>query len=1125
VLFTVDLGRFKPLIVSYANDYLERTIDIGGPLSIEIGSKIRVSGESVMVASEAWTKDPELVSVERFAIAMDTWSLLTGVTLFDEIEASGIKANLAVNEDGENNWTFAGLDTEEIEDDEAATPLVIRRAKIADAEIRYSMPGGPSILLAVSQLDVNESPDQALNFEFGGAFNEATLGAKGELGSVAELIEGKNVPFQITGELGEITVAASGLIDDLYEPGRPDIEVTFEGPDAEYLTGILGIEPVTTGPFSFQASTGEAEGALAVNVDGTYGEFDLKLTAQLADLQSLDNLNLNAHAEGPSIGTIARLAGQSGVPELPFTVDTRIQMNGQALEVERFLFDLGAANLEASASLPNFPGLDGAQANLAAAGPQFGDLTRLAGLPGALTGPFEAILTMDRTASGSVLDARLESEAFQATAKGELTDDPELVGSTVSVTAGGADAALIAAAFEAEGVPSAPFAVSADLTIGEAAIGVDNGTASLADVTVGIAGSVGRNPLSEATRLQLDTKIANLAETLAKLGFEAEGLPAEALALDVALSGGEGEVLIDPLVARLGDIDAKVSARIGEPFAPQDMTADFEITGSSLSGLMPPEDMPLSDEPFRVTGRVSFAGEDTLQVDDLAAEYGPASAHLALSLSLTDPLAAGQIRLEAGAPSLTEIVPAASEYIGADAALSIVGGGRWQEDGLWLEDTTIRVGEISIDVKGELHAPPEIAGTALTLNASLPSLKILEMAAGQTLPDEPLTIKADVIAEADRFRLSTFDLKLGQSDLSGTAAFRPAAEPEDAPELSAQLSSSLLDLRPLQALLAEDSAEQEPEAEPEDGRLIPDMPVPLEPLREINGDVKLTLDRVLLTNTTLTGVLFDGQVADGALLIERFELGGEDDGELSGSLQLTPTPGGAEFSLTADGRNMIVGLPAKTEKAIQALPRYELNTRVSASGLTIREMAGTSRGYLRLVAGEGRVALGPVTAVMGDFVGEVFNSVNPFAKKEPDSLVQCLAVLVEIDDGIVVGQPAVVLQTDKLNIVGAGRVDLSSENLNAKLHTQARKGIGIGISDLVSPLTEVGGTLASPRLQLNTSGALVEGGTAVATVGISFLAKKARDRWFSDKNPCRTAIADADRDLQEGGVPLSEPTR
>ena len=134
-----------------------------------------------------------------------------------------------------------------------------------------------------------------------------------------------------------------------------------------------------------------------------------------------------------------------------------------------------------------------------------------------------------------------------------------------------------------------------------------------------------------------------------------------------------------------------------------------------------------------------------------------------------------------------------------------------------------------------------------------------------------------------------------------------------------------------------------------------------------------------------------------------------------------------------------------------------------------------------------------------------------------------MAALVEINEGVLVGKPTAVLQTDKLNIIGTARIDFATEQLNARFNSQARRGIGIGLSDLVSPLTEVGGTLASPRLQLNTTGTLVEGGAAVATVGVSFLAKKARDRLFSNRQPCRTAIAEADNDLEAGGVPLSQP--
>ena len=46
--------------------------------------------------------------------------------------------------------------------------------------------------------------------------------------------------------------AGRRLIDDLTEPRRPTLEWKLDGPAAEYLTDILGLDPVTTGPMHFE---------------------------------------------------------------------------------------------------------------------------------------------------------------------------------------------------------------------------------------------------------------------------------------------------------------------------------------------------------------------------------------------------------------------------------------------------------------------------------------------------------------------------------------------------------------------------------------------------------------------------------------------------------------------------------------------------------------------------------------------------------------------------------------------------------------------------------------------------------------------------------------------------------
>jgi len=93
-------------------------------------------------------------------------------------------------------------------------------------------------------------------------------------------------------------------------------------------------------------------------------------------------------------------------------------------------------------------------------------------------------------------------------------------------------------------------------------------------------------------------------------------------------------------------------------------------------------------------------------------------------------------------------------------------------------------------------------------------------------------------------------------------------------------------------------------------------------------------------------------------------------------------------------------------------------------------------------------------------------------------------------------------------------VDLKTERINADFNTVPQKGLGISLSNIVTPYVGVSGTLASPSLGFNPSGTLIEGGAAVATGGLSILAKSFADRFLSSRDPCGKAISDADEQFR-----------
>ena len=59
------------------------------------------------------------------------------------------------------------------------------------------------------------------------------------------------------------------------------------------------------------------------------------------------------------------------------------------------------------------------------------------------------------------------------------------------------------------------------------------------------------------------------------------------------------------------------------------------------------------------------------------------------------------------------------------------------------------------------------------------------------------------------------------------------------------------------------------------------------------------------------------------------------------------------------------------------------------------------------------------------------------------------------------------------------------------------------------------GTLAAPRLAVDAKGTLITGGAAVATGGLSLLARATWDRLVRSKTPCETAAKQGMEALQD----------
>ena len=123
-----------------------------------------------------------------------------------------------------------------------------------------------------------------------------------------------------------------------------------------------------------------------------------------------------------------------------------------------------------------------------------------------------------------------------------------------------------------------------------------------------------------------------------------------------------------------------------------------------------------------------------------------------------------------------------------------------------------------------------------------------------------------------------------------------------------------------------------------------------------------------------------------------------------------------------------------------------------------------------------------------------------------------------VTDGKVEGAPSMFMSTSKIRVVAQGEVNLKNEKIRLSARTTPRRVVSFSAAELVIPYIQVVGTLASPRLAVDEAGVLITGGAAVATGGLSLLARGLWDRLSKSGDACKQMSQQALKQL-DGRLP------
>ncbi|PWS35061.1 hypothetical protein DFH01_22325 [Falsiroseomonas bella] len=677
------------------------------------------------------------------------------------------------------------------------------------------------------------------------------------------------------------------------------------------------------------------------------------------------------------------------------------------------------------------------------------------------------------------------------------------------------------AAPSAPGTPSAP---ARPLALSLDRLQVEEGRVTWRDGSAGTTETIGIPRLDAAAP---DGAPVTARGTLLLRGQEvavtAETAPLAAL-------GGATQI---PLQATLGVLGAE--ARIQGSLAPGGAWR-AEVAASvpevaRLAPLLPDAPLP----PLRdvtLSGRLAGSGAELRTAENLALRLGAADlSALRPGLALT--------RLEATAPRLDAPLQITAEARQGEVPLSLSGtagtpallvGGAAAPLPV---DLRLQAAGATATLRGQVRQPTALSGVDLALAARIPDLAALSPLAGTALPAiRDLTAEARIAERGAGFRdgiaLRGITLAAPPLQAAGELTLAIAARPA----LNGRLDVARLDLDAIRAALPAAAPAQPAPAQPapaqpapapapaaRDGRVIPDIALPVDALRGWDADLRVTVATLTAGGATWRDLRLPLKVEAGRARIAPFAVtgpGGQVTGELAAdAAAATPT---VALTLRAPGLEL-APLQQALGEPVRVSGKAELDAALRGAGAGLRAVAATLDGHLGLA-----MVNATLEPPLMNPVQQALRARVPALPPLPDRLpVECVALRADAQDGTLrIG--TLLADAPAAKVAGSGTINLADETLALRLlHDVRAAGAEIRVA------ADLGGTLAAPAyggVQVRNAVAAAAGALAGRVGGdlgqvLGAIANQPGAR--PDPLPdCATALRAA-RGGREGAVPAARP--
>ena len=206
----IELGG---LVAARATAALGRSVEIAG-LRITPGRDVAIALSGLRVANIPGGSAPDMARLEKFSARIALLPLLRGSLVVHDAEGEGFQLLLERNAERVRNWRFGDQARPASDPKPPGLPMVFA-ARLGRAEIVVRTSAGARLVTRLDRVRLASSdPLVATVIEAEGAYNDAPLTARVDVGPIGLLGQGRPLPMKVVGRSDDTTLEFDGTARD-----------------------------------------------------------------------------------------------------------------------------------------------------------------------------------------------------------------------------------------------------------------------------------------------------------------------------------------------------------------------------------------------------------------------------------------------------------------------------------------------------------------------------------------------------------------------------------------------------------------------------------------------------------------------------------------------------------------------------------------------------------------------------------------------------------------------------------------------------------------------------------------------------------------------------------------------